>query len=241
MDETKLGHPDAPPGEGVYDSEIDVRAIVRFGVILALVIAVVLAGTWFLMVAFKARSVARDPAPSPLPEARIPRLPPEPRLQSFPRQDLRQMREAENAVLTGYGWVDRAGGIARIPVDRAVAILLDKGLPPIVAKPPAAAPAAQGGPPAPARGAQGARPAPATGAPRAPSSRSTVPPRPGKPGGSRTIPGAHGAGPAPAAGTPRASSSRGIVPRPGKRGRSGSVTREESSTVFGNAAPGAAR
>ena len=120
------------------DSEIDARAIVRFGIGLGIVIAAVLGATWLLAVAFKARSVAHDPPPSPLSEARAHRRPPEPRLQPSPREDLAAMRAEENAQLRGYGWVDRGAGIARIPVDRAVEILLEQGLPVVtLPKPPA--------------------------------------------------------------------------------------------------------
>ena len=57
------------------------------------------------------------------------RLPPEPRLQTNPRQDLRDLRSAEEAVLTGYGWVDKKAGIARIPIDEAMKLTVERGLP----------------------------------------------------------------------------------------------------------------
>ncbi len=36
---------------------------------------------------------------------------------------------AQNAELNGYGWVDRSNGIVRIPIDRAIALILQRGLP----------------------------------------------------------------------------------------------------------------
>ena len=56
-------------------------------------------------------------------------LPPEPRLQTQPLEDLRRLRAEEEAVLTGYGWVDRPKGVVRIPIERAMALVLQKGLP----------------------------------------------------------------------------------------------------------------
>src|SRR3989442_5282615 len=85
----------------------------------------------------KSRQLAGDPPPSPIAEARAPRLPPGPRLQSSPVLDMEQLRAREDSVLTSYGWVDRQAGIGRIPIDRAVELLLEKGLP---APPPAEAP-----------------------------------------------------------------------------------------------------
>jgi hypothetical protein len=42
---------------------------------------------------------------------------------------LQRFREAEEAELTTYGWIDRNAGTLRIPIDRAKARLLERGLP----------------------------------------------------------------------------------------------------------------
>jgi len=49
--------------------------------------------------------------------------PPSPRLQANPAADLAAERRREEGMLTGYAWVDRERGIARIPVQRAMEIL----------------------------------------------------------------------------------------------------------------------
>ena len=56
-------------------------------------------------------------------------LPPEPRLQDNAVEDLRRMRAAEDRILNGYGWVDRKKGVVRIPIDRAMDLLAQRGLP----------------------------------------------------------------------------------------------------------------
>ncbi|MCL6508251.1 MAG: hypothetical protein K6T59_14635, partial [Bryobacteraceae bacterium] len=56
-------------------------------------------------------------------------LPPAPRLQVDPATDLENLRKAEAAVLNSYGWVDRKAGIVRIPIDRAMEVLAERGLP----------------------------------------------------------------------------------------------------------------
>jgi hypothetical protein len=65
----------------------------------------------------------------PLAAGQESRLPPEPRLQTNPRQDLRDLRSAEDTVLTGYGWVDKNAGIARIPIGEAMKLTVERGLP----------------------------------------------------------------------------------------------------------------
>jgi hypothetical protein len=42
---------------------------------------------------------------------------------------LKALRATEDAVLTTYGWVDKSKGIVHIPIDRAMDLLLQRGLP----------------------------------------------------------------------------------------------------------------
>jgi hypothetical protein len=65
----------------------------------------------------------------PLAAADQHREPPEPRLQTNPREDLQKFREQEDTVLTSYGWVDRNAGIVRIPIEEAMKLTVQRGLP----------------------------------------------------------------------------------------------------------------
>lgn len=67
------------------------------------------------------------PALTPLAPAR--QVPPPPRLQTSPERDMRQMRADEERVLSSYGWVDQKAGIVRIPIERAMEMLVERGLP----------------------------------------------------------------------------------------------------------------
>ena len=59
-------------------------------------------------------------------------LPPEPRLQGVPghekdaQQDLREKIAAETAANESTGWVDKANGVAKIPVSEAMKIIVEK-------------------------------------------------------------------------------------------------------------------
>jgi hypothetical protein len=57
---------------------------------------------------------------------------PEPRLQPHPLSDRARYDERQRAKLTRYVWVDRGGGIVRIPVARAMRILTEQQGPPPV-------------------------------------------------------------------------------------------------------------
>jgi hypothetical protein len=111
-----------------FDTELDVKSIVGFGVGLAVVTLVVLALMWGMGIVFKQAEEAKDRPPSPLAEALADPIPPGPRLQSAPPRDMDELRAQDREMLTTYGWVDQAGGVARIPVERAMSILLEKGV-----------------------------------------------------------------------------------------------------------------
>lgn len=64
-------------------------------------------------------------------------LPPSPRLQITAVPDLARVREDEAKLLSSYGWVEKDKGVVHIPVDRAMDLILEHGLP--AGKPEAAA------------------------------------------------------------------------------------------------------
>ena len=83
--------------------------------------------TYVLFRYFESREGRRVTPEYPLAAAQTNRVPPEPRLQTDPREDLREMREQEDAVLESYGWVDRNAGVVRIPIDEAIKLTLKRG------------------------------------------------------------------------------------------------------------------
>jgi len=79
-------------------------------------------------------AISEDPKPSPL--AVGAGRPPEPILQPTqnyhekqPWQDLQEMHQRENAHLNNYAWVDQKAGVVRIPIGRAMELVVDHGLP----------------------------------------------------------------------------------------------------------------
>lgn len=57
------------------------------------------------------------------------KLPPAPTLETTPIEDLHAIRAAEEQSLHSYGWVDPQHGIVRIPIDRAIDLVVQRGLP----------------------------------------------------------------------------------------------------------------
>ncbi|MFI5181956.1 MAG: hypothetical protein ACHQPI_11230 [Thermoanaerobaculia bacterium] len=128
MAETK-GHGSPGPPEGRVDREINVPAVRRFALFVIGLMAFTLVLIWGITRLVKQELVKQDPAPPPLEAARENPLPPEPRLEGPPGPLLQALRTREDAVLTTWGWADKAKGIAVIPIDRAVEIAAEKGLP----------------------------------------------------------------------------------------------------------------
>ncbi len=55
--------------------------------------------------------------------------PAQPALQSSPRIDMAALRREQRAWLDGAGWVDRAAGVAHLPIARAMHAVVAEGLP----------------------------------------------------------------------------------------------------------------
>jgi len=122
-------HADAHDAVRHEESDVNVRAIFAYGAGLFAVLVVVASLVWLLFATLRGRAERSDAGASPFAAEKRALLPPEPRLQINPREDLRQLRAAEDAVLNGYRWVDRNAGIVRIPIDEAIRLTLERGLP----------------------------------------------------------------------------------------------------------------
>ena len=123
------GEAAARPATHHEERDVNIRAILAFGAGLVAVAIVIHVLVWLLFVYFNAREAAQPPAEYPLATEQDKRLPPEPRLQTSPREDLRELRAGEDELLTTYGWVDRNTGVVRIPIDEAMKLVIQRGLP----------------------------------------------------------------------------------------------------------------
>lgn len=110
------------------ESDADIRGILLFGAGLIVAAVVISFATWVLFKYFDAREARRVVPMYPL-AAQETRVPPGPRLQTNPREDMRELRTRDEEILTSYGWVDKNAGIVRIPIDEAMKLVLERGLP----------------------------------------------------------------------------------------------------------------
>ena len=110
-------------------SDVNIRAILGFGAALFAVAVAVHLLIYGLFGYFDSREGIQAPAEYPIAASQGHHEPPEPRLQTDPRQDLADLRAKEDEVLGSYGWVDKNAGLVRIPIDAAVKLTLERGLP----------------------------------------------------------------------------------------------------------------
>ena len=116
----------SPPSGGHEESDAKARPLLLFGAILA---AIILAVALLMWITFKFFANEQSLGAPPVPFALGRLLPPEPRLQPDPRIDLNRLRKQEQDTISSYGWVNPPDGVIRIPVDRAMDRLIEKGLP----------------------------------------------------------------------------------------------------------------
>ena len=118
MDENKHPH------IGHETTDVNVWAVGKFAIGLVVVCVVSIGLLFGLLKFFQSReetSVANTVEPT--------KLFPQPQLQKTPIPDLKAIRAEEDKLLNGYAWVDQSKGVVRIPVDRAIEVLAQRGLP----------------------------------------------------------------------------------------------------------------
>jgi hypothetical protein len=142
---TKKPHGESPesnPEISFERRDVNVFQITAFGIGLLLSTVVVVFAMWALFAFLAHRADNLDKALPGTMASQRSTVPPEPRLSGvvlkdgkidehpvYPRIELKQLKDDEDAILNNYGWVDPANGIVRIPIDRAIDIVAQKGLP----------------------------------------------------------------------------------------------------------------
>lgn len=112
---------------GHEQSEANLRLIVVSAIGLAVAVAVVLLLMWGVFNILKRDEASKQQNLSPL--AAPYQLPPEPRLQERPWEELPNLRAQEDKQLNGYTWKDQKAGIVAIPINKAMDLISQRGFP----------------------------------------------------------------------------------------------------------------
>ncbi len=127
--------PPAGSGHGVAaePDRVSARAVVGFALVLTILgVAAMVLMAW-LFHAFQNRAEKRDAASIKAAglERRPESPPPAPRLQIHAASHWRDFRQAELERLETYGWMDRATGAVHIPIERAMELVVERGVGPL--------------------------------------------------------------------------------------------------------------
>ena len=130
VNEHDLEYGSTPPGAKYEHTDIDPNVGYKFALWLAVAMLISAGIVYGSFRMFEGREKAAGSLAEKYPLAvGMPKDPPMPNLQKQPFKDIYTLRQAETEKLTSYGWVDKDGGIARIPIDRAMELMLQKGFP----------------------------------------------------------------------------------------------------------------
>ncbi len=137
------------PGDLLHNVDVDhehadvnIRGVIGSAIAMFVVVVVAQVAMWALFAVFERQAAASDPAVSPLAappvtmpksqaEATVfsPETVPAPQLMTNEPRALQQQHDMEQKVLHGYGWVNQGAGVARIPIDQAKKLIVERGLP----------------------------------------------------------------------------------------------------------------
>jgi hypothetical protein len=124
---------ETPPGASYEHTDANADVLVKFAfwlIISAVLVHVVLGVMYWVMIRQSAERT--DTKQYPLAVNAAPRLPPAPQLQQLKQSasdDLYDLRRQEEAELHSYGWVDKAAGTVHIPIEDAMRLTIERGLP----------------------------------------------------------------------------------------------------------------
>jgi hypothetical protein len=119
-----------PAGAQYEHTDIDVSIGYNFAIWLLVAMALSLGIVYGVFWLFEGQNASNNVAVQQFPLAvGQEKEPPAPRLQTQPFKDIYLMRKAEAERLESYGWVDQPAGVTRIPIDRAMELVIERGLP----------------------------------------------------------------------------------------------------------------
>ncbi len=138
MSDEQLGNHEMNGQGGFEHEDLSPRGVMYFMIGLAVAIVaiylIVFGMYHFLDTYEKTRQTALSPMVAPEADTRTvthadTQAFPQPRLEENERSQLRQFIEQEDDKLATYNWVDKDKGIVQIPIERAMDLIVQRGLP----------------------------------------------------------------------------------------------------------------
>ncbi len=109
--------------------DLSPRGIAAFGCIFLVAMGLILVFTTGVMSVLSGKPPQLAAPGAGLQNAPGPTPPAGPVLDAVPGQNYQLFLTQEDQILNSYGWVDQKTGVVRIPIDRAMQLILQRGLP----------------------------------------------------------------------------------------------------------------
>jgi hypothetical protein len=119
---------ETPPGAEYEHTDANVWMIVKFGIWLTVSAIIIHVGLGFMFSMLKQQATKTQVNEYPLASAAETRLPPAPRLQQFPRNEMYEFRLGQEEKLHSYGWVNKDAGTVHIPIEQAMQMVIQRGV-----------------------------------------------------------------------------------------------------------------
>ena len=103
-------------------TDMDPRYVLYFAIALVVVGVGVYVLVWWMLNVFGHELTRGEERPL----VNVQQPTPQPQLQVNPQDDLESFRQKENNILSTYAWIDRDKGTARIPIDRAMQLFIER-------------------------------------------------------------------------------------------------------------------
>lgn len=110
-------------------SDVAYPPVVMTSLVITAVVLLSFVTMWWLLNFMTAQEIDGQRQMNALTTVARRELPPEPRLQVDPILDIQALRAAEKKVLETYGWIDKSAGVVRLPIERAIELTAERGLP----------------------------------------------------------------------------------------------------------------
>jgi hypothetical protein len=125
---TQHNAPDDSAGRNYETSDAKFKNVFVAGVVLLGIMVLGLLLSWGVYTLWSHYTAAPGSRAETLTRPDLSKQPPGPNLQPNPHADLVALRQAEDSILTCYAWISKDSGIVRVPVQRAMELLVKKGL-----------------------------------------------------------------------------------------------------------------
>lgn len=109
--------------------DVNAKNVIVTGICVLIGVWLVVFMVYFVLSSFENQRASVEQPPIPVASQRT-SAPPEPRIQASPRTDLQRYEAQQSWLLTHYFWINKSKGVVAIPIEHAMELIAQRGIPP---------------------------------------------------------------------------------------------------------------